>query len=173
MEIATVFPPITSDNIEEANRNGKRIIEETYINSANEEYMDTSEGNLTSLTEYEKNNQIKVKLKMWTTSFNINHTALKDLFEIWNMAIPNLLPMDPRTFLNTPQIINLVKLENGTYWHNGLKSNLIISLQKYPHITSISLNINVDGLPIYKSSKSEFWPILCNIYEIPEVKPRE
>lgn len=29
----------------------------------------------------------------------------------------------------------------------------------------------MDGLPIYNSSKDEFWPILFNIYEMPEVKP--
>lgn len=33
------------------------------------------------------------------------------------------------------------------------------------HITtSIAINISIDGLPIFKSSKSEFWPILFNIY---------
>lgn len=29
----------------------------------------------------------------------------------------------------------------------------------------------MDGLPIYKSSKDEFWPILFNIFEMPEIKP--
>lgn len=42
---------------------------------------------------------------MWATSFNIHHSALRELFVIWNQAIPNLLPADPRTFLNTPQQI--------------------------------------------------------------------
>lgn len=35
----------------------------------------------------------------------------------------------------------------------------------------IHLNFNFDGLPIHKSSKQEFWPILCNIFEIPEQDP--
>lgn len=29
----------------------------------------------------------------------------------------------------------------------------------------------MDGLPIYKISKCEFWPVLGNIHEIPEIKP--
>lgn len=36
---------------------------------------------------------------------------------------------------------------------------------------TISCNINMDGLPIYKSSKFEFWPILFNIHELPSLKP--
>jgi len=163
-----------------ANSNDYDIEEESIdINSVNEyeeseEYndMDIDDENLMpSLSEIDKQIKIKEQLKIWATSFNINHSALRELFVIWNLAIPNLLPTDPRTFLNTPHQVNLVTMENGSYWHNGLISNLTICLQKYFHLESISLNINMDGLPIYKSSKCELWPILCNVHEIPEVKP--
>lgn len=30
---------------------------------------------------------------------------------------------------------------------------------------------NIDGLPIYKSSAVEFWPILCKIYKNRNIKP--
>lgn len=36
---------------------------------------------------------------------------------------------------------------------------------------SISLNFNVDGLPIFKSSKQTFWPILATIHEMPHIRP--
>lgn len=39
------------------------------------------------------------------------------------------------------------------------------------HPITISINVNIDGIPIYKSSKAQFWPILFNIFEQPEVKP--
>lgn len=35
----------------------------------------------------------------------------------------------------------------------------------------ISLNFNIDGLPIHKSSNHQLWPILCNITEIKNVSP--
>lgn len=36
----------------------------------------------------------------------------------------------------------------------------------------ISLNIHLDGLPLFKSSKDELWPILFfNIQEYPRIKP--
>jgi hypothetical protein len=31
---------------------------------------------------------------------------------------------------------------------------------------TININVNIDGLPTYKSSKVEFWPILCNIQDM-------
>lgn len=37
---------------------------------------------------------------------------------------------------------------------------------------SISLTINIDGLPIRKSSTSQFRPILFKIYELPIVRPQ-
>lgn len=122
--------------------------------------------------EIDKNVVVREKLMIWAISHKITHYALKDLFTIWNFAITHILPKDPRTFLETPTQISLKKLQNGYYWHNGLVDNLNRVLQKLPDLPSLlSLNVNVDGLPIYNSSRSEFWPILCNIQEIPEVKP--
>lgn len=31
--------------------------------------------------------------------------------------------------------------------------------------------MNIDGVPIHKSSKQQFWPILCSIFEMPHLSP--
>ena len=31
------------------------------------------------------------------------------------------------------------------------------------------INVSIDGLPLFKSSNLQFWPILFNIHEMPEV----
>lgn len=36
---------------------------------------------------------------------------------------------------------------------------------------SVSLNINVDGLPLFNSSRVVLWPILCTIAEMPKNRP--
>lgn len=102
------------------------------------------------------------------------HSALKDLFKIWNKRLPNVLPQDPRTLMQTPPKINIVKVGDGQYWHRGLKLSLesIFQANETVKASSISLNINIDGLPIYKSSKEEFWPIVYNIYELQHISPR-
>lgn len=36
---------------------------------------------------------------------------------------------------------------------------------------SITIDVNMDGLPLYKSSKIQLWPILFHIIEMPTSKP--
>lgn len=125
-----------------------------------------------SLCEVEKNAKLREDIRSWAVSNNISHLSQKKLFVILNERIPNCLPQDPRTLLKTRQTIFLTKVGVGNYWHNGLESSLRNVLQKLSDIPkSISINVNMDGLPIFKSSKNEFWPILYNIHEIPTVRP--
>uniref|UniRef100_A0AAG5DND8 Uncharacterized protein n=1 Tax=Anopheles atroparvus TaxID=41427 RepID=A0AAG5DND8_ANOAO len=36
-------------------------------------------------------------------------------------------------------------------------------------MSTISLNINIDGVQVFKSSPANFWPILIGIHEMPKV----
>lgn len=67
----------------------------------------------------------------------------------------------------------MINIGNGKYWkNNDFQLCLKNTLEKLNFNEEvISLNVNIDGLPIYKSSKAEFWPILCNLFELPQVKP--
>lgn len=55
----------------------------------------------------------------------------------------------------------------GKYFHYGLE-NALIDILKTVHLNTvpedIEININIDGLPLTKSSKSQFYPILGEIY---------
>ena len=75
------------------------------------------------------------------------------------------IPSDSRTLFSTPKTVELLEVPPGKYWHFGLKRVLEMLLtNKYlENITEISLNFNIDGLPVSKSSKGQFWPILCSI----------
>lgn len=126
----------------------------------------------TILSEISKNCRTVEQIRSWAVSFNINHAALTELLKIFNERIPNILPNDPRTLLYTIRKVNLIKMQDGVYWHHGLKCNLQTVLENTKTaLKVINLNINVDGLPIYKSSRNEFWPILCNIQEMLHIKP--
>jgi hypothetical protein len=66
----------------------------------------------------------------------------------------------------------LDNIADGKYWHFGLKQGIHQQLANLPHNSipeSISILVNIDGIPLTKSSRSTFWPILGLIYgeEIP------
>lgn len=51
----------------------------------------------------------------------------------------------------------------------GVTEQLIICLNRYPYnyvkdITELEISLNVDGLPLFKSSCSSFWPVLCRVH---------
>lgn len=122
-----------------------------------------------------KNLNFRSDLKKWALAHNITHMALKDLMMIVRKrfvgtdASSTILPEDPRTLLQTPPIITIVSLPDGEYWHYGLKKCLEKIFCKVNKPIMISVMINIDGLPLFKSSKTEFWPILFNIAEMPKV----
>lgn len=83
-----------------------------------------------------------------------------------------ILPEVARTFLETPQAVNIMTVsDDGEYWHHGFRNCLQQIFPVLNDSITISVNINLDGLPLFKSSKVEFWPILFNITEMPQVRP--
>lgn len=50
---------------------------------------------------------------------------------------------------------------SGEYWYYGLEKCIKDVLPSTCESDTLSLSFNIDGLPINRSSKQEFWPILC------------
>lgn len=138
--------------------------------SADDDISDDEEEDFIS-----KNHNLRSNLKKWALAHNITHMALKDLIKIFNErfgekdAISSILPYDPRTLLQTPQTVKIMPFNEGEYWHHGLKNCLEKIFRKLDEPITISLTINIDGLPLFNSSKVEFWPILFNIAEMPKI----
>jgi hypothetical protein len=75
----------------------------------------------------------------------------------------NDLPSDCRTLLKTNRPNEIVDTGSGRYYHFGLSAGLLYTLknQIIPHdLLTIYFDINIDGLPLSKSSGRQFWPIL-------------
>ena len=56
------------------------------------------------------------------------------------------------------------ELAGGSYYHFGIAYNVRQQLDAYPQmkgLASLALEINIDGLPLFKSSSKQFWPILA------------
>ncbi|KAK4887822.1 hypothetical protein RN001_004093 [Aquatica leii] len=59
--------------------------------------------------------------------------------------------------------MKITHLQTGTYCHIGLTNSLEIFLANNPKFKKKELELlfNIDGLPLYKSSNSQLWHILC------------
>lgn len=106
---------------------------------------------------------IQHKLTDWTNEHFISKRAVNHLLSILN-SCGHILPKDYRTLLKTDTNIEIVPLAGGSYWHNGLKKCLTPLLSNFSEDQKFFLNFNIDGLPLYQSSKQQFWPILANIH---------
>lgn len=111
---------------------------------------------------YNSNQILKNKLRMWAVRNKITHKALKELLEILNTSTDiKSLPKDPRTLLETPKTVNVATFESNPsslFWYQGVEKCLSKLLEKKMNesVTTIYLDFNMDGLPIYSSSKKGF-----------------
>lgn len=73
----------------------------------------------------------------------------------------------PELFKKTPRSITVEEKCGGQYKYFGLEfgiRNVIEDNQNFisQNLNSINLKINIDGVPLFKSSSMQFWPILCS-----------
>lgn len=118
--------------------------------------------------------EFRNELRDWAVDNQVNHSAVNALLKILKNHIPeNALPKDARTLLQTPRNVQIESIENGQYWHYGLQTALLNALSGREQInTLLSLNVNIDGVPVFKSSLEQFWPILVNITELSDISPQ-
>lgn len=114
--------------------------------------------------------QITNKFKLWAVTSKISHSCLREFLEIICL-IPGFenTPKDPRTFLHTPRNTITRYVNPGTYFHLGICNGLnnmfkYLNTSDIPNI--IEVGINIDGLPLCKSSSSQLYPILCIINNV-------
>lgn len=117
---------------------------------------------------------IAEKLVTWVSKYNISHTSLNALLSIERVHHP-ALPKDARTLLKTATHYNTVSINGGSYYHFGIATwvrpitdNMSVSVQ---NIEEVSLQVNIDGLPLFKSSNMQLWPILGKLVQPVYSKP--
>lgn len=112
---------------------------------------------------------LEFKLRKWAIN-NITLLALSELLKILIGNGHNSLPKDARTILKTPGRVEVSKMGSGQYWYGGMRKKLLEICRKQICPNVLELNFHIDGTPIYKSSKSEFWPVQCDLNGM-KIKP--
>jgi len=105
-------------------------------------------------------------LQEWVLRNRISHVALNELLKRIKPKYP-ALPLDARSLLKIPRKVNVQNVRPGQYYHFGLSNCIKQLLLRYSvkHLQCVKVNINIDGLPLFKSSSSQVYPILCNLVE--------
>lgn len=101
------------------------------------------------------------KLKNWAINNRISATAINELLILLRFGGFNFLPKDSRTLKQTPKNLEIKELTNGRMWYNGV-CNCLKNFHMN-NISKITLDWNFDGLPVFKSSNLQFWPMLASI----------
>ena len=185
VNLNTIFTDNQKFNIEMKQVSSKPTTFEKEINSDNVEYTNNSSENEQSDTIV--SNEIIDEIGVFQDDENINElqfeadfkeccykgnmnakqiTLLLNLFRKHNIGN---LPLSSRTLMNTPRNIKIKIKSSMHYYHFGLESSLIKNIEiNYPNFNEsiINLSLNIDGIPLFDSSKESCWPVLacCNIY---------
>ncbi|XP_064472543.1 uncharacterized protein LOC135387056 [Ornithodoros turicata] len=115
---------------------------------------------------------LAVQLALWATQTQI---PLQHLSTLLSIPHPhhNELPLNSRTLLSTPRSTNVTSCCGGEFIYlgilNGIK-RLIDNCVTYVS-ENLDLQINVDGLPLYRSQTICFWPILIAVVGCIPLKP--
>jgi len=117
--------------------------------------------------ENEEKPSQRQKLLDWYHNNNVTRDQLDALLKI--LESENLdVPLSANGLLN----LNLPKAVIRTvrpchYTHIGIRNYLEFIKNKLPDNSEIILDVNVDGLPLFKSSNTSLWPILGHFPNIP------
>jgi len=140
--------------------------EENNSNDAFQINAEYRKNEIVNINQQSQRIELKVRLAKWAVERNISHSDLSALLQVLKTDPHNShLPTDPRTLLQTPRYTEVKEMAPGFYWHYGLGRNLIDFIEQNSTMfvefeNTISLSINVDGLPLSKSSTSVLRPIL-------------
>lgn len=119
----------------------------------------------------DKNENLSADLGAWAVRNRCTRSTINELLSILQHHGLNELPKDSRTLLKTPRFVKTSSKCGGDYVYFGLASGMSRVLSEYPKFSftadNIDLKVNVDGLPLYKSSKTQLWPILCMFGNLP------
>lgn len=106
---------------------------------------------------------VRRQLAEWSVQCNIKPSHTKRLLKILKPHFPSL-PLDCRTLVATPINLSVECISGGEYCHVGLEKGILHAIENSScPVDCIELQVNVDGIPLFNSSSTTLWPILCSV----------
>uniref|UniRef100_A0A182PWQ2 Transposase domain-containing protein n=1 Tax=Anopheles epiroticus TaxID=199890 RepID=A0A182PWQ2_9DIPT len=113
-------------------------------------------------------------LRIWALETGQTLHAVNLLLQHLRKHTYSDLPTDARTLLKPPSATieerEIVPIPGGQLWYQGVKRCLQLYFSSSsPPDSGFCVDFFFDGLPLYKSSKKQFWPILMKIHNMPQL----
>lgn len=165
--------PIDQDNNEE---NTNLIHEDSLVDDPphhdvaeyNENNNDASEDEATidiaNLRSPPGDNERETYLLHFLKEWGVRGVAFKKLDELLaglRVLFPGL-PKSHKSLFDSRCIVNIKKVGQGLLWYKGIKINLaeVLTDNYVQENNEILMDVNIDGVELYKSADDQFWPIL-------------
>ena len=113
------------------------------------------------------------ELRQWILQSGTPLCHTNSLLGILRPHFP-FLPKDGRTLLHTCRTYDIEELAGGKYHHFGIAEGIKGRLLREEHLrtlSEVSLQVNIDGMPLFKSSNESFWPILGLLQQEEQPEP--
>lgn len=131
--------------------------ESVYLSSEDSELEENRHPNPHKTFDFSK------ELRIWACKNKLSRSAVGEMLTLLRRA-GHQLPKDPRTFLSTPRTVTVQEKCGGYYTYFGLEFYIEKIIANNPAYlqdhNSIELHVNIDGVPLFKSTSDQFWPIL-------------
>ena len=123
-----------------------------------------------SAEDSDTSKNFKTTLAKWMTKNNITQNASDDLLKLLRESGHPNLPKTARSLLRTPRDTQTEDKSGMEYKYLGLipalKGVLQGQMANNTEISELKLSLNIDGLPIFKSTNNSLWPILCQVMNL-------
>jgi len=113
---------------------------------------------------------VRQQLLEWTLDGGVSMCKVDNLLKRLKVVHPNL-PLSYKTLVQTPKTIEVVNCMNGEMWYFGITPHLqrLLSQEYFLSHNNVQIDVNIDSLPIFNNSKTNFIPILGRLVDCQEI----
>ena len=105
------------------------------------------------------------EISSWATRNRSTRVSLNEILSIFiKIGHEKDFPKDSLCLLHTPCIVNVLQTCGGQYAYLGFLKGIKQIFFENKHVLfsdKIALEVNIDGVPLFKSKSTQLWPILC------------
>lgn len=158
-----------TNNSESQNSDVNEVIvtsdQDSFFSDSSEETASNFEESFENVPSFQSQ-ELEQDLALWATKNKCTRSALNDLLVILRKQ-GHRLPKDARTLLRTPRTVEIVEKCGGKYLYLGLETGLLKlvcqNIDFFKDNEDMQLIFNIDGVPLFKSTNVQLWPILCSV----------